>query len=82
MENLILKEISQGKRTIYSEVGNIIYSRDKKEKGVVKKISSRYCAACGGIETCYVVEWEDGKITKPCIAGVGVNLEDGTLYIM
>lgn len=82
MENLTLESIRKGKRTIYNEVGNTIYSRDKKEKGIVKKISSRYCSACGGIETCYVVEWEDKKITKPCHAGVGINLNDGTLYIM
>lgn len=82
MNNLILESLRKGKRTIYNEVGNTIYSRNKEEKGIVKKISTRYCGACGGIETCYVVEWEDKKITKPCIAGVGINLEDGTLYII
>lgn len=68
-------------KTIYDEVGNTIYSRNKKEKGIVKKISSRYCAACGESNLCYVVEWEDKKITKPCIEGVAIN-DDGTLYII
>lgn len=68
-------------KTIYDEVGNTIYSRNRKEKGIVKKISYRYCAACCGDNLCYVVEWEDKKITKPCAAGVAIN-DDGTLYIM
>ena len=78
----VLEDIRKGKRTVYDEVGNTIYSRNKTESGIVKKISSRYCAACGGVETCYVVEWKDKKITKPCIHGTGINLDDGTLYIM
>lgn len=68
--------------SIYKEVGNVIYSRDKTEKGVVKKIQSRYCAACYATSLCYVVEWSDGKITKPCIHGVGIKEKTGELYII
>ena len=59
--------------SIYNEVGNTMYSRDKSEKGTVKKIQSRYCAACYSTSLCYVVEWSDGKITKPCIHGIGID---------
>ena len=69
-------------RTIYDEVENTLYSRDKKEKGIVQKIQSRYCSACGGTNLCYVVKWEDGKITKPCVNGVGINEETKELYII
>lgn len=70
------------RRTIYDEVGNTIHSRNNKEKGIVKKIQNRYCSACGGSNLCYVVEWKDGKITKPCVAGVAINEETKELYIM
>ena len=31
---------------------------------------------------CYVVKWKDGKITKPCVNGVGINEETKELYII
>lgn len=68
--------------TIYDEVGNTIYSRNKEEKGIIQKIQSRYCAACGISSLCYVVKWNDGKITKPCVNGVGINAETKELYII
>ena len=48
--------------TIYDEIGNTIYSRNKEEKGIIQKIQSRYCAACGTNSLCYVVKWNDEKI--------------------
>lgn len=68
--------------TIYDEVRNTIYSRNKEEKGIIQKIQSRYCAACGTNSLCYVVKWNDEKITKPCIHGVGVYRETKELYII
>ena len=54
------------------DVGKIIWSRGKEIKGIVKSISSRYCAACGRNHRCYIVRWDDGTMTKPCSAGVGI----------
>lgn len=62
-------------------IGRPFLSRDGKIKGKVKSCSSRYCAACGYVAPCFVVEWEDGKRTKPCIAGVRIK-GDEPLQIM
>lgn len=61
-------------------VGSTMLSRDAKHHGVVLRCSSRYCAACGYVQPCWVVKWEDGKITKPCVSGVKRN-SDGALQI-
>lgn len=56
---------------IYSnDIGKTIWSRGRKEKGVVTKLSERYCAGCQSTHTCYIVKWDDGTTTKPCTAGV------------
>ena len=62
-----------------SEVGAPFLSRDAAIKGHVEKISSRRCAVCSYC-TCYIVRWEDGTVTKPCVRGVGYNA-DGILQI-
>lgn len=39
-------------------------------------MSARYCAVCQRKHSCYIVRWPDGKITKPCTAGVRHNASD------
>ena len=63
-----------------SDVGKIIWSREHKEKGIVVNESERYCAVCGR-HSCLIVEWKDGKKTKPCTHGVKY-LSNGDLEIM
>lgn len=63
-----------------NEVGKTIWSRNKAVKGVVTAISHRACAVCG-YGTCYIVKWDDGKITKPCTKSVGYTPE-GDLLIL
>jgi hypothetical protein len=63
-----------------SEIGKTFWSRDKKCRGVVTGISARRCAACG-YSRCYLVKWEDGTRTKPCVKGVGYTPE-GDLIIL
>jgi hypothetical protein len=52
-----------------SDIGKIIWNRDRTEKGIVTNISSRYCACCGQHE-CLIVKWDDGTKTKPCTKGI------------
>ena len=52
-----------------NDVGKTIWARDMSVKGKVRKISSRYCAVCG-YHDCYIVDWDDGSVTKPCTKGV------------
>ena len=63
-----------------TEVGQKFLSKNGKDEGIVRGISSRYCAACGRVRSCYIVEWEDGSTTKPCVIGV-VRNKDGVLQI-
>ena len=63
-----------------NNIGKIIWTRGHKEKGVVRKESERYCACCGH-GTCLIVDWEDGKMTKPCMRGIKY-LSNGDLEIM
>lgn len=51
------------------EVGDFLLSRDDKQQGIVSRIGTRYCAACGRISRCATVRWPDGKITRPCTRG-------------
>lgn len=60
-------------------VGRKLWDANHNEHGTVKSISSRFCAVCGQHD-CFVVEWPDGKVTKPCTAGVKM-LADGDLQI-
>lgn len=62
------------------EIGQKFLSRDGSIEGTVKTISSRYCAACGIICTCYIVQWSDNSVTKPCARGVIYNA-NGVLQI-
>lgn len=55
-----------------NEVGRTIWARDMRVKGKIRKLSSRYCAVCG-YHDCYIVDWEDGTVTKPCTRGVSVT---------
>lgn len=48
--------------------------------GQILHRSHRYCAACQGNHSCYVVQWPDGKVTKPCTADCKINA-DGRLQI-
>lgn len=57
----------------------IIWASDRSIKGTVRKISSRYCAVCGQHD-CYIVDWEDGSVTKPCTSGVRYT-DNGDLII-
>ena len=59
--------------------GAKIYARGKTMAGTVRCVSYRHCAACGQ-HSCYIVDWPDGHMTKPCTAGVKTN-PDGTLEI-
>ena len=73
-----------------ADVGKRIYSKNGVYTGVVLKISSKSCFECGkhrhccaGCDNhhiCYVVQWDDGKVTNPCTSGVKYNL-DGSLTI-
>lgn len=63
-----------------SDIGRTIWSREHKEKGIVVNESERYCAVCGR-HSCLIVEWEDGKRTKPCTHGIKC-LSNGDLEIM
>lgn len=64
-----------------AEIGAPFLAGNGAAQGVVTAISSRYCASCQRVCTCYIVRWEDdGKITKPCVRGVGYNA-DGILQI-
>ena len=62
-----------------AEVGKTIYARNRTSVGKVRKVSYRRCAVCGD-HSCYIVDWEDGGMTKPCTCGVKTN-PDGTLEI-
>lgn len=64
---------------IKSMIGRKVLSRDGSEVGTVKYVSARYCAVCGRA-SCLVVEWSDGRITKPCLHGL--KEENGVLKIM
>jgi hypothetical protein len=68
-------------RELLLDVGATVWSRDRSIKGVVTGISQRRCAACGCTRTCYLVKWDDGTTTKPCIKGVGYTRE-GDLLIL
>lgn len=63
-----------------NNVGKIIWIKGHTDKGIVRKESERYCAACGR-HSCLIVDWDDGKMTKPCTAGVKC-LPNGDLEIM
>ena len=62
-----------------AEAGKIIYARNRTSIGKVRKVSYRRCAVCG-YHSCYIVDWEDNSMTKPCTCGVKSN-PDGTLEI-
>ncbi len=61
------------------EVGKRLWNRAKTEYGIIKSITYRRCACCGYGEA-YLVEWPDGKRTKPCAKGIGC-LENGDFFI-
>lgn len=62
-----------------NDVGKKIWSRDMSEYGVVTAESHRKCVVCGP-HSCYIVKWNDNKITKPCTHGV-IMLQNGDLKI-
>lgn len=67
---------------VNKDVGKTIWSRNKAERGKILRISHRYCAACGGDHSCYIVQWSDGTTTKPCTAGVGFDADSDDLIIL
>ena len=58
-----------------------IWSRNHGARGVVKRVSDEYCFMCKTYHTCFVVKWDDGNVTKPCISGTMINKE-GDLEII
>lgn len=56
--------------TIVPRNKEAMLSRDGKKAGLVESRQIRYCAACQGMHSCYLVRWTDGTTTKPCTAGV------------
>lgn len=77
----VIDRTRQAAESLRNDVGKTLLSRDGKEKGIVRQISSRYCAGCQSNHPCYIVLWDDATTTKPCTAGVKTN-PDGTLQIM
>jgi len=61
-------------------VGKVIWNRERTEKGTVVSLSERRCAVCGR-SACLIVEWSDGKRTKPCLHGIG-KFPNGELFII
>ena len=59
----------------------IIWNKNHDVQGIVLNKSTRYCAACGRNHTYLFVEWENGKRTKPCTAGIR-QLFNGELQIV
>lgn len=49
-----------------NEIGNHVTNEDGVE-GTIIDIRTRYCAVCLGYSKCYIIKWEDGKTTKPCV---------------
>ena len=49
--------------------GKIIYSKDKKRKGIIKGFGEKYCEICGR-HSCYIVQWGNGISEKICTSEV------------
>ena len=58
------------------DVGRTMWAIDRSTKGIVTCVSERYCAACQRRRRCYIVKWEDGTRTKPCVGGCSYDGED------
>ena len=54
----------------------IIWNMGHNTKGIVTNESVRYCAACGRDHACLLVEWDDGRKSKPCTAGIKILSND------
>lgn len=67
---------------IEHEFSNVtkVWNSDHTANGVIQSISSRYCAGCGAEHRCLVVKWANGKISKPCTAGLN-RLSDSEMQI-
>lgn len=75
-----MKSVFEHVSTQKDEVGKVIWSRDRSVKGTVTAISHRRCSLCG-YAPCYIVKWEDGNTTKPCMKGASYTPE-GDLLIL
>lgn len=51
-------------------IAKAVWNRGHTECGIVIGVTSRYCAACESGHRCLIVEWPNGKRTKPCTKGM------------
>lgn len=63
------------------EIGATIWNRDHTVAGTVFSKHRRWCGACQTVTPCYSVRWPDGRLTRPCVAGIEM-LESGDYHIM
>ena len=63
------------------DVGKTIISSNGNAKGIITRLTERYCGGCGHVGPVYSVKWEDGRRTYPCPAGCKNNA-DGTIQII
>lgn len=75
-----LRSLEESYFLIVPEMKEMLLSRSGEKAGIILEQSSRYCTACQRTNSCYIVYWPDGKVTKPCTAGVYRN-ENGILQI-
>lgn len=65
---------------VVSDVGKLIWTKDKTMNGRVTHEINRYCAVCRKTHKCYIVKWSDGRCTKPCEKSVS-DLNESELIV-